>query len=122
LLPATVPPSTIYRRLRSEKAYCGAGGRGFDSRHLHDEYRPLTRDFSLIGGLFRAKRHKKNTRGSVLGRVWPPEFDPSLRPLTIRQGSQVGQGEAGGIARTRSVSGVPERPLTNRSVLDITMQ
>ena len=64
--PAVVPPPTILCRLRSEKAYCGAGGRGFDSRHLHDEYRPLTRDFSLIGGLFRAKRHKKDTRGFVL--------------------------------------------------------
>ncbi len=36
LPPAAVPPPTILCRLRSEKAYCGSGGRGFDSRHLQE--------------------------------------------------------------------------------------
>jgi hypothetical protein len=36
LPPAEVPPPTILCRLRSEKAYCGSGGRGFESRHLQE--------------------------------------------------------------------------------------
>src|SRR5580704_1676175 len=34
--PIAAPPPRLSDRLRSEKANCEAGGRGFDSRHLHE--------------------------------------------------------------------------------------
>jgi len=128
------------------------------------EYRPLNRDSALISGLYRVKRHEKDTGLSALRcstyRLFgaEPRHIGSSDPLfglsrdisrdisracaigsfgwaggklkcesdfdspSFRFGRQVGQGKASGLARTRSESGVPQRPLTNRCVLEITMR
>ena len=48
--PAVVPPPTILCRLRSEKAYCGSGGRGFESRHLQEWFACIRAGRNTVGG------------------------------------------------------------------------
>ena len=109
-LPVVGRAPRTHRRLRSEKSHQEAGGRGFDSRHLHEDIRSLAWALAQASGAKGTKRAHVEKRWQQ----WLRRKDASrshhragvssLRWSTSRSATSLGSGSAARTSKARDAS------------------